>query len=174
VSRDEFNRLKRAVPDTLTDIQRAARFYYLQQSAFAGKLIGQSFGNAATNKPKLNLLRVEEYLSAAHLRLSRVYVECLPYADVIKRYDKPDTFFYIDPPYWDYEWFYGKGIFSKADFSALAGILEGIKGRFILSLNDMPAVRETFAAFKIDTAATKYTCGKERNITASEVLIQNF
>lgn len=30
VARDEFERLKRVEPDTLTDIQRAARFYYLQ------------------------------------------------------------------------------------------------------------------------------------------------
>jgi DNA adenine methylase len=174
ISRNEFERLKRAVPDTLTDIQRAARFYYLQQNAFAGKIVNQNFGIAASRRPRLNLLRIEEQLSAAHLRLVQVFVECLPYADCISRYDGANTFFYIDPPYWDCEQFYGKGIFSKADFVALAGILEGLKGRFILSLNDTPDVRATFAAFKIDAAATKYTCSKERNITAKEVLIQNF
>jgi hypothetical protein len=35
-------------PATLTDIQRAARFYYLQQHAFGGKLSGQTFGTATT------------------------------------------------------------------------------------------------------------------------------
>ena len=42
---------------------------------------------------KLNLLRIEEQLSAAHLRLARVYVECPPYHEVIKRYDKATTVF---------------------------------------------------------------------------------
>lgn len=94
VSRDEFERLKRVEPDTLTDIQRAARFYYIQQSCFGGRLTGPTFGYAAVRAPKLNLLRIEEQLSAAHLRLARTYVECLPYHEVIKRYDKPETVFY--------------------------------------------------------------------------------
>jgi hypothetical protein len=44
VSRDEFERLKRAVPDTLTDIQRAARFFYLQQSCYGGRVNNPTFG----------------------------------------------------------------------------------------------------------------------------------
>ena len=136
VSRDEFERLKRVEPDTLTDIQRAARFYYLQQSCFGGRLTSPSFGYASVRGPKLNLLRIEEQLSAAHLRLARTYVECLPYYEVISRYDKEGTLFYIDPPYWDCEDYYGKGIFSREDFGRLAEQLKGIEGKFILSLND--------------------------------------
>lgn len=108
----------------------------------------------------------EEQLSAAHLRLARTYVECLPYHEVIKRYDKPETVFYIDPPYWDCEGYYGKGIFSREDFAVLAGLLAGIKGKFILSLNDTPGVRETFAASPLKLrrstipAATAGTSGR--------------
>jgi len=173
VSRDEFERLKRASPDTLTDIQRAARFYYLQQSCFGGRISSPSFGYGRTRAPKLNLLRIEEYLSAAHLRLSLVYVECLPYHDVISRYDSPGTFFYIDPPYWDCEGYYGTDIFSRDDFANLAEILSEIKGRFILSLNDTPGVREVFAAFHIETVQTKYSCSNGKNIAAGEVLISS-
>lgn len=174
VSRDEFERLKRVEPDTLTDIQRAARFYYIQQSCFGGRLTGPTFGYAAVRAPKLNLLRIEEQLSAAHLRLARTYVECLPYHEVIKRYDKPETVFYIDPPYWDCEGYYGKGIFSREDFAVLAGLLAGIKGKFILSLNDTPGVRETFAGFTFETAEVNYTCSNGRNIKSPELLIRNF
>jgi hypothetical protein len=49
----------------LTDIQRAARFYYLQKMAFGGKVSGQTFGTASTSPPRMNLLRIEEELSAA-------------------------------------------------------------------------------------------------------------
>lgn len=93
VSREEFERLKKSDPDTLTDIQRSARFYYLQQACFGGRITSPTFGYGITRPSKLNLLRIEEHLSAAHLRLCRCYVECLPYADVIRRYDGPETFF---------------------------------------------------------------------------------
>lgn len=174
VSRDEFERLKKAPPETLTDIQRAARFYYLQQACFGGRIASPSFGYGKARPSKLNLLRIEEYLSAAHLRLARAYVECLPYAEIIKRYDGPETFFYIDPPYWDCEGYYGQGIFSRGDFSKLAAQLDDISGKFILSLNDTPGVREVFCAFSIEAVQTKYTCNNERNKTASEVLIRNW
>lgn len=171
VSRDEFERLKKANPDTLTDIQRSARFYYLQQACFGGRISSPTFGYGITRPSKLNLLRIEEYLSAAYLRLSRVYVECLPYTDLINRYDGPQTFFYIDPPYWDCESYYGKGIFSRDDFTKLAAQLAGIKGTFILSLNDTPGVREVFKFFNIEAVQTKYTCSNGKNVAAGEVLI---
>jgi DNA adenine methylase len=174
VSRDEFERLKKALPDTLSDIQRSTRFYYLQHLCFGGKMLSPTFGYSMTRGPKLNLLRIEEYLSAAHLRLIRVYIECLPYADVIRRYDGPDTFFYIDPPYWDCEHHYGRGIFSREDFAALAGQLGGIKGRFLLSLNDTPGVRDAFSAFAFEQVQTKYRCNNGDPVAAREVLIRNF
>lgn len=172
VAREEFERLKKADPNTLTDIQRAARFYYLQQSCFGGHISSPSFGYGCTRGPKLNLLRIEEQLSAAHLRLSRVYVECLPYADIISRYDGPETFFYLDPPYWDCEAYYGKGIFSREDFTQLAAQLAGIKGQFLLSLNDTPGVREVFKNFALEAVQTKYTCSNGKNVAAGEVFIR--
>ena len=60
-SRAVFKWLKDTPPETLTDIQRAARFFYLQQHCFGGKVDGQSWGTATT-APPLNLLRIEENL----------------------------------------------------------------------------------------------------------------
>ena len=90
-------------PETLTDIQRAARFYYLQKQAFGGRVDGQSYGTATTSPPRLNLLRIEEELSAAHIRLSRTYIEHLPWKKLIEKYDRDHTLFYMDPPYWQTE-----------------------------------------------------------------------
>lgn len=77
VSRDEFKRQLTSNPNTLTDIQRAARFYYLQKLAFGGKTTGQTFGTAPSTPPKLNLYRIEEDLSQAHVRIARTYIENL-------------------------------------------------------------------------------------------------
>ncbi len=57
-SRQVFEWLKHTIPESLTDIQRAARFYYLQKSCFGAKLEGQTFGTATTTPPGLNLLRI--------------------------------------------------------------------------------------------------------------------
>jgi DNA adenine methylase len=174
ISRDEFERLKTSPPETLTDIQRAARFLYLQQMAFDGHIDSPTFGYAATRAPKLNLLRIEEELSAAHLRLSRAYIECLPYGELIQRYDSAGSLFYIDPPYWDCENYYGKGIFAKDDFAKLAAQLASIQGKFILSLNDTAGVRETFKAFMLESVKVNYSCSNGKNMKASEVIIKNF
>ncbi|MDR1946360.1 MAG: DNA adenine methylase [Desulfovibrio sp.] len=174
VARDEFDRLQKANPDTLTDIQRAARFYYLQQLAFGGKVCSRTFGYATSRPARLNLLRIEEQLSGAHLRLSRVYVECLPYAEIFQRYDSPETCFYVDPPYFGYESYYGRDFFNRDDFSALAGQLAGIKGTFLLSINDTPKIRSIFAAFDMEIVQTQYTCNKNKNKAVGELLIRNY
>ncbi len=133
-----------------------------------------AFGYVATRGPKLNLLRIEEQLSAVHLRLARVYVERLPYYEIIKRYDKPTTLFYIDPPYWDCEKYYGKVIFGREDFGKLAEMLRHIEGRFILSLNDVQEIREIYAGFRIEGAEVDYSCCNGKSIKSSELLIRNF
>lgn len=73
-SRKLFEWAQHTPPETLTDIQRAARFFYIQKLCFGAKVEGQTFGVATTSSQALNLCRIEEELSAAHLRLSSVLV----------------------------------------------------------------------------------------------------
>lgn len=169
-SRQVFKWLQLTDPQTLTDIQRAARFYYLQQSAFGAKVEGQTYGTATTTPPGLNLLRIEENLSAAHLRLSQTYIEHLPWQDCIKKYDREHTFFYMDPPYWETE---GYGVpFGFEQFEEMARVLGQLKGKAIISLNDHPAIREVFSAYHIEKTDLKYTVGGGgKSPAASEVLI---
>ncbi len=147
VSRDEFERFKKESPETLTDIQRAVRFYYLVRNGYASRLPNPSFSVGPTRRPGLNLLRIEEDLSAAHIRLSRVYIENMHYQKLIERFDRKHTFFYIDPPYFGCENDYGKGLFSRQDFDNLKDLLNGIKGRFIMSINNTPEIRKLFRGF---------------------------
>ena len=175
VSRDEFERLHRVLPDTLTDIQRAARFYYMQKTGFSSKVNSSTFGMSTTGRPALNLLRMEEDLSAAHLRLTRVYVENMPFAELIERYDRPHTFFYVDPPYHGSEDDYGRGLFKRTDFATLADQLAGIKGRFIMSINDTPEIRKLYGRFSIRSVPTRYSVGNvDRAGTVKELLVMNF
>lgn len=168
-SRQIFEWQKMTRPETLTDIQRAARFYYLQQLAFGARIEGQSFGTATATPPGLNLLRLEETLSAAHLRLASTYIEHLSWQKCIQRYDRPHTLFYMDPPYWETE---GYGVdFGLEQYEEMATLMRSMKGRAIVSLNDHPDVRRVFDGFHIETTDIRYTVGGGKGSTAQEVLI---
>ena len=174
IARDEFNRLRAERPETLTDIQRAARFYYLLKNGYSAKIPSPTFSNSPSSKPRLNLLRIEEELSAVHLRLARVSIENLPYQTVLERFDRPDTLFYVDPPYYGCEDYYGKGVFDKNDFTVLKNILKDIKGLFILSINDVKPIRELFKKFHVETVTTTYTAGgAHKALRVCELLITN-
>ncbi|KAF1692773.1 restriction endonuclease subunit M [Pseudoxanthomonas jiangsuensis] len=158
VARDEFQRLLQAEPDTLTDIQRAARFFYLQKTCFGGKVRGRQFGVDPGSPARLNLLRLEEDLSDAYLRLSRVVIENLDWQACMQRYDTPATFFFADPPYWQTEG-YGNP-FGLDQYQALAEVMRRAKGRVLVTINDHPDMREVFAGFRLKRLATTYTIGR--------------
>lgn len=156
-SRREFERLRQTAPATLTDLERAARFLYLQRTAFGGKVTGQTFGVSPYEAAPFNVLRLATYLEAVHERLSGVVIESLPYAEFIARYDRAETLFYLDPPYFGSEHYYGRGMFSREEFETMAALLAKLKGQFILSLNDVEEVRHVFAGFAIERVETSYT-----------------
>lgn len=172
-SRAEFERLLGQDPDRLTDLQRAVRFLYVQRLAFGGKVSGRTFGVDASSSARFDVGKLEPMLADLHDRLQSVVIERLPYADFIRRYDREGALFYLDPPYWACETDYGPGVFTRDDFASLAEQLAGIKGKFLMSLNDNEGVRETFGRFTIGAIDTTYTVGALSR-SAREVLISNF
>lgn len=172
-SRAEFERLSAADPGTLTDLERAARFLYLQRLAFGGKVAGRNFGVSSGMGARFDVTRLGPQLDDIHARLAGVIIECLPWSDFIVRYDAPDTLFYLDPPYWGSETDYGAGVFPRSDFERMAVALAGIQGRFILSINDAPELREIFSAFVIDTVPTKYSIAGGRPADVSEIVVMD-
>lgn len=176
VARDEFERFKMENPETLTDIQRAVRFYFILKNSFSGRIKKPSFSISTCRLSGFNLLRVEEDLSAIHLRLARVYIENKNYDDAIECFDRPETFFYLDPPYYGHERDYGDGIFCREDFGKLRDLLVNIRGKFLLSINDHPRTREIFKGFRISREKTIYTAGhaSSPHKIVSELLISNY
>ena len=93
-SRNEFERLKGQDPERLTDLQRAARFLYLQRLAFGGKVSGRHFGVDRAQGARFNVAKLEPLLADIHERLAGVTIEQLPFAEFIGRYDRPGMLFY--------------------------------------------------------------------------------
>lgn len=155
-ARAEFDRQLVVEPTTLTDVQRAARFLFLMRARYGGLPRNKSFPATPMRSKALPADQLVRQVLRAHRRLETVTIERLPYGEFIERYDRPSTLFYLDPPYWGCENHYGRGIFERADFVRLAALLRGLKGRFVLSLNDRPEVRRLFRAFRIEAVEVTY------------------
>ena len=176
-ARVEFGRLLIVDPATLTDVQRAARFIYLQRLTFGGRpatlATPGSIGFGPTHKPATGQTRLRRLIDGAAARLEQVQIECLDWAAFVRRYDRAHTLFYLDPPYWGHETDYGRGMFAQEDFVRMADMLGQLRGAFILSLNDRPEVRETFAGFRIETITTRYSANAKNSRPVDELLISN-
>lgn len=173
-SRAEFERLSNVDPETLTEMYRAARFLYLQRTVFGGKPVGGNFGVAPSNPSRFDITKLQRMLEDAHERLAGVTIERLPWADFIRRYDRTETLFYLDPPYFGNENDYGKGMFARSEFEEMAALLGSIKGKFILSINDHPEIRRMFTAFKMDQEDVRYTLsGNDNSRLFKELIITN-
>jgi DNA adenine methylase len=172
VSRKWHDLLSATKAETLTDIQRAGRFFYLQKNSFGGLVLNRHYHYGVTAPPNYNPARIPEIIEQTHQRLLKVQIESLPYEEILERYDRPTTFFYIDPPYHDRK-LYNFNL-SERDFQMLADRLKAVKGKFLLSLNDHPEVRDLFAAFYIAPVELAYTAKKDSTVRYKELLIANY
>ncbi|MCU1284080.1 MAG: adenine methyltransferase [Acidobacteriales bacterium] len=172
VGRNWFDQLYKADPSILTDIQKAARFLYLQKTAYAGLVARKNFALHVIQNPHFNADRIPHLIEKAHERLKRVQIESLPYEQVISKTDRATTFFYLDPPYWEKKLYHFN--FTKDDFVAMEKRLRAIKGKFLLSINDVPEIRSLFRNFKIETVQLSYTAQKKVGVRFKELLISNY
>jgi DNA adenine methylase len=156
----------------LTDIQKAARYYYVQRQAFGGRVRSRTYGVQPDRRPRINLIRMEEEMSAVHLRLSQVWIESLSWKDLILRYDRSGAFFYCDPPYFECPDYKHNLVFE--DYVSMAELLSKIKGKFMLSINDHPKMREVFKGFRMRPVSLLYSVSKDKSTKGKELLIRNY
>lgn len=156
----EFDVIKESDPDDAYN--KFLRTYLLYKLSYFGR--GLSFG-----KPRVNT-SFEGYKE----RLKDVDILKEDYRDVIRKYNKKDTFFYLDPPVKESQ---GKFYFPAVDIPDLVKILRTIKGKFLLSLADTSIDKELFKPFTIVTIPTKYVGEKTRGgqtMAVNEYLIMNY
>jgi DNA adenine methylase len=172
VSRKWFELVKLQNPSSLTDIQRAARLLYLQKNSFAGLIRYPAYHYHVVRPPSFNVGSLPKLLENVHHRLERVQIECLPYEEILRRYDRPGTLFYLDPPYWGRKLY--RLNFTESDFVKLEKNLRSVKGKFVLSLNDLPEVRKLFHHYVLREIELAYTAQMKAGRRFRELLIANF
>lgn len=155
----------------LTDIQRAARYFYLIKISF-----GCDKRSFATRRKRLDkaLERFEDIQS----RLTGVVIENRDFESLIKLYDSENTLFYIDPPYHGTERHYDKNgkPFLEEDHYRLKDCLSSIKGKFILSYNNDSFIHFLYEGFRIEelnrnNTLAAHSSNKEK---FSELIIRNY
>lgn len=109
------------------------------------------------------------------MRLKGVVIEHRDFEPLIKTYDRKEALFYLDPPYVGTEKYYHVS-FGIEDHQRLAELLKGIKGRFILSYNDDPLIRELYAWCSMEMIIRSNTlAGTNKNhVPFAELIIKNF
>lgn len=120
--------------DRVTD---ALAYFVLIRQSFAGMkkqftALTKSRTRRGMNGEVSAWLSCVEDLPAAHERMKRVVVECLPAVELIRREDGPHTLFYADPPYYGIDGLYEHGM-TPAQHVDLLGALLDCKGRVLLS-----------------------------------------
>ncbi len=172
LSRKWYETLTKTPPASLTDIQRAARYFLLQKCSFGGMVARKNFAAHVTKRPSFTPRRIPELIVTAYARLQDVQIESLPYEQVLQKYDRPTTFFYLDPPYYGLKLYNHN--FTEDDFVSLKRHLLALKGKFLLSINDHPKIRELFADFKMEEVVISYSLQKHPGRRYKELLIRNY
>jgi DNA adenine methylase len=183
VARAEFERIAGLDPNTLSDIERAHRFYYLIMAGWGGELNYPRFQTSITDGGHGNRLigalkTLEQRLQPVHDRLRTVIIECLPWQKCFERYDRDGTVMYIDPPYPGNKCNYANNMRDWQDHFALHEHLSQSRCKWILSSYDVPEIRALYAdsfIFPVESLSGMNVKkdGGERSINR-EVLITNF
>lgn len=180
-ARTTFYQLVRQDPSTLTDVQRAFRFFYIQRHAVNGIQGRASFRTSRGSKQTVNYSTLKRLIDTVYERIKDIKIENLDFREVFKSYDHKRNFFYLDPPYFEEKHSQGKKCeylhaFTYKDFTDLKDCCTNMQGKFLMSLNNTPYIRELFSDFIIKSIhhqwGTKSRVGSDNSVT--ELLISNY
>jgi DNA adenine methylase len=175
--RDIFYMLREELDrPTLTDIQRAAAYYYIQKQAFAARPNKPSYATGPNRSPGFKPATARKILPMVAERLQSVVLENLPWERFINLYDSPETFFFIDPPYIGHNEY--RHSLKREDFSFLAKVLGGIEGKLLLTHTDTDEIKTIFKGFNFEPIEVGYSAGNlsggQKRMPGKEVFISNY
>ena len=121
-------------PALFKPAERACAFWFLTKTSFASKLNGTFGFDLKGGMPKRLRNAKDAFTEELCNRLEHVTIECQDAISVIKRYDRPETFHFIDPPYIDTNCAHYNGLFNEQAFIELLDIISNLKGMFMLTM----------------------------------------
>ena len=154
VARSEFRRLADSDPKSMSEVERAHRFYYLIMAGWGGEAKYPRFQTSTTDGGHGNRLigalkSLRKRIEPVHERLKTVIIENLDWAECIARYDRPTSFMYLDPPYPRNGVNYKHNMRSVEEHTSIAELLDQVQCKWMLSSYDTAEVRNQFRDYYI-------------------------
>ena len=172
-SRTDFDYIRKVMktPTEIPDVKRAAYFYQLIRYSYASGL------DSYASQPH-SMWNNFPLITNACARLQKVVIENKDFEKLIDQYDRPESLFYCDPPYFETEDYYEDVGFTKDDHIRLADRLSSIEGKYLLSYNDCPEIRKLYESrgahiesiSRLSNIAQRYEAGKQYD----ELIISNY
>lgn len=162
--------------EEMSEIDRATMFYYLLKLVYGGRFDRKkkSFCVSNDGRKMINYDKFPEEFLELHERMKNVFVERKDYTYILNKYDREDALFFLDPPYLDTtEHNYGV-IFGIDEYKTLIEKLKKLKGKFILTCNDKPQLRELLDEFYINDIEVFYSVGSKKRRNFKELIVTNY
>ncbi|MCX6281465.1 MAG: DNA adenine methylase [Bacteroidetes bacterium] len=120
-------------PELNDQITRAWALWVLSTQSFGSQLSGSwGFDKSKSSIARKVMNKKRQFTELLQERIELTQIECRDALDVIRLYDTPDTFHYVDPPYPNTNCGHYKG-YTMKNLEELLIKLTTIKGRFLLS-----------------------------------------
>ena len=120
-------------PNLFDEVRRAWAVWVLANQSFNSDLNGSwSINNLRSIGAKKLTKKKEVFIEDLAIRLQNTQIECIDALYIISNRDKEETFFYVDPPYFNANMGHYDG-YTIEDFERLLQKLSQIKGKFLLS-----------------------------------------
>ncbi len=147
------------------NVRRAANYYKLIRYSFSGA--GKSFGG----KP-CNIRNFFTDIWRCSRRLENVVVENKDFESLLAQYDRPDAFFYCDPPYYNAECYEVE--FPKRDHLRLCSAIKRCRGFAMVSYNFCFEILDIYKDFYIFRTKRPNSMSQTAGSEYEEVIITNF
>jgi len=142
-------------------------------NGFSGSPVRLSYGIYRKADPTKILRNLPHYQSRLKDHTTLLNQD---YAVVVRTYDSPTTFFFLDPPYEKTRANFGYGEHKGFDYNKLREVLRSIRGKFLMTVNDSPTMRDIFREFNIKSTDVYARWSRKTKKTGirKELLIMNY
>ena len=165
-------------------IDMAARFFYLNYTSVGSDVYG-GFSTSPDYRAAERYQHHVDHIQKISTRFKEVIIESIPEGDLFSIYERPDTFWYIDPPYdlpqMKVNNLYGGLEWAQEDHERLATQIKNLNSKWALSYYDTPLIRRLYPQTEFEWnyyASAKHwnrkDAGSASKKPASEVLILNY
>ncbi|MBD2360270.1 DNA adenine methylase [Anabaena minutissima FACHB-250] len=174
-----FTELTSVDVNSLSDLERAVRFFVLNRITFSGTVESGGFSQEAFHK-RFTYSSIERLEKLASILTPDIKITNLDYSKLINAEDE-NVFLFLDPPYFSAtkSKLYGKDgdLHTSFDHHRFAEILQPCPHKWLITYDDSPQIRDNFKYAHIYEWELQYGMNNYKQVRAAkgkELFINNY